>query len=90
MDGSTWTPGNDLTGSSNTPGGSSGHVQFNNAGSFGGDATFLDNTNKRLGDRQKYACCSFRNQSKFKRNLSAPADDRKRKTSMPVDVQKHS
>jgi hypothetical protein len=48
--GSTWEPGNDLTGSASTPDGSSGHVQFNNAGSFGGDANFFwDNTNKRLG-----------------------------------------
>jgi hypothetical protein len=47
--GTTWLPGNDLTGVS-SPGGSSGHVQFNNAGTFGGDASFFwDNTNKRLG-----------------------------------------
>lgn len=34
-----------------TPGGANGAVQFNNAGTFGGDATnfFWDNTNKRLG-----------------------------------------
>lgn len=43
----TWqTPG----GGGGTPGGSSGHVQFNNAGAFGGDANFFwDNTNKKLG-----------------------------------------
>jgi hypothetical protein len=47
--GSTWLPGTDLTGTA-SPGGSSGHVQFNNGGAFGGDANlFWDNTNKRLG-----------------------------------------
>jgi hypothetical protein len=41
----------DTCGGSGSPGGSSGHVQFNNgAGGFGGDANlFWDNTSKRLG-----------------------------------------
>jgi len=35
---------------STAPGGSSGYVQFNKSGSFGGDSNlFWDNTNKRLG-----------------------------------------
>jgi hypothetical protein len=39
----------DQTGST-APAGSTGYVQFNNAGAFGSDSTFFwDNTNKRLG-----------------------------------------
>ncbi len=46
-DGSTWTPGSSQT---VIPGGTTGQVQFNNAGAFGGDANLVwDNTNKRLG-----------------------------------------
>lgn len=43
----TWaTP----AGGGGSPGGSSGEVQFNNAGAFGGDTNFFwDNTNKRMG-----------------------------------------
>lgn len=38
------------TASGGTPGGSSGQVQFNNSGAFGGSANFFwDNTNARLG-----------------------------------------
>lgn len=41
----TWTPS-----TPSTPGGVSGDVQFNNSGTFGGDANlFWDNSNKRLG-----------------------------------------
>ena len=37
-------------GGTGTPAGSSGYVQFNNSGSFGGNGSlFWDNTNKRLG-----------------------------------------
>lgn len=37
-------------GGGGTPGGSNGHVQFNNSSAFGGDsALFWNNTNKRLG-----------------------------------------
>jgi hypothetical protein len=40
----------DLGSGGGTPAGSSGYVQFNNSGAFGGDAgLFWDNTNKRLG-----------------------------------------
>ncbi|MCS6837822.1 MAG: hypothetical protein NZ480_03150, partial [Bdellovibrionaceae bacterium] len=38
------------SGGGGSPGGSSGHVQFNNGGSFGGDADFVwNNSSKRLG-----------------------------------------
>jgi hypothetical protein len=49
--GSTWAPAADQTGGgASTPGGSTGSVQFNNGGTFGGDTSlFWDNTNKRLG-----------------------------------------
>jgi len=43
-------PAGNITLQSVTPGGSTGYIQFNNAGTFGGDANlFWDNTNKRLG-----------------------------------------
>ena len=43
-------PAGNITLQSVTPGGSTGYVQFNNSGTFGGDANlFWDNTNKRLG-----------------------------------------
>ena len=47
----TWGNWVDLTASgSGSPGGATTQVQFNNAGAFGGDASFVwDNTNKRLG-----------------------------------------
>lgn len=46
LDGDNWTS----ISTSGTPGGSTGHVQFNNEGVFAGDAgLFWDNTNKRLG-----------------------------------------
>lgn len=45
--GTTWTS---AAPSGGTPGGSSGQVQFNNAGAFGGSANFFwDNTNALLG-----------------------------------------
>jgi hypothetical protein len=48
--GTTWKPGTDLTGTTTTPAGSTGNVQFNNSGAFGGDAGLnWDNTKKRLG-----------------------------------------
>lgn len=44
--GSTWV----TFSGGGTPAGSTGYVQFNNAGAFGADAAFFwDNTNKRLG-----------------------------------------
>lgn len=47
--GTTWKPGSDLTGST-APGGTSGQIQFNNTGIFGGDPSFSwNNTSKRLG-----------------------------------------
>jgi trimeric autotransporter adhesin len=43
----SWTT---VSGGGGAPAGSSGYVQFNNSGAFGGDAgLFWDNTNKRLG-----------------------------------------
>ena len=43
-------PAGNITLQSVTPGGSTGYIQFNNSGTFGGDANlFWDNTNKRLG-----------------------------------------
>jgi hypothetical protein len=47
--GTAWAAGNDLTGIT-APGGSGGHVQFNQSGNLGGDAAFFwDNTGKKLG-----------------------------------------
>jgi trimeric autotransporter adhesin len=47
--GTTWKPGSDLTGTT-SPGGTSGQVQFNNGGSFGGNGNLIwDNTNLHLG-----------------------------------------
>jgi len=43
-------PAGNITLQSVTPSGSTGYIQFNNSGTFGGDANlFWDNTNKRLG-----------------------------------------
>lgn len=43
----TWAPANDAIG---VPGGTTGNVQFNNAGALGGDANLSwDNTGKKLG-----------------------------------------
>ena len=42
------------------PGGTSGNIQFNNSGSFGGDSNLAwDNTNKRLGINQSTPLQSF-------------------------------
>lgn len=47
--GTAWAPANEA-GVTTPPGGSPGQIQFNNSGTFGGDANFVwDNTNKRLG-----------------------------------------
>lgn len=47
-DGDNWSTL--LSAGAGVPAGSTGHVQFNNAGAFAGDAElFWDNTNKRLG-----------------------------------------
>lgn len=48
--GTTWIPGTDNTGGGGTtPGGTDGNIQFNSAGSFGGDANLgWNNTSKKL------------------------------------------
>ncbi len=49
--GTSWIPQNDLSGST-LPAGSTGYIQFNSAGNFGGDPSFFwDITNRRLGIR---------------------------------------
>ena len=45
----TWAPGTGGNGGNGNPGGANSQVQFNNAGTFGGDAGFTyDNVNNRL------------------------------------------
>ena len=48
--GTAWAPATDDTGGGGSPGGSTGQVQYNNAGAFAGEADlFWDATNNRLG-----------------------------------------
>ena len=47
---SFWVDGVQITGGGGSPGGSDGQVQYNNGGSFGGEAElYYDDVNNRLG-----------------------------------------